>query len=226
METMKICGRSSAAMRRLGSTGGATPAARPTLDRFTGRQLGDSSNGGCAQPVISQASSSSTKGSFKTVAALTALGLLVLSAVQIGLAAMQMHMAWQDWKRHMSACEGSEQEYCSETALDLMAAEFYIELAMLVYMSGAVVVDIVRFVVGSAYLGTMGERFGTLGRIITTTQYSSLYYYGSAIFKWVFGVAGAVGLIISIINEIQRGKRDQDFGELVRHDLMQQSGLF
>jgi len=93
METMVLCGRRGAAKRRLGSTGGATPAARPTLDRFTGRQLSESGSKACAQPVMAETEYATTKGPFKKVAAFTALGLLVMSAVQIGLAAMQMHMA-------------------------------------------------------------------------------------------------------------------------------------
>jgi len=108
-----------------------------------------------------------------------------------------------------------------------MAAEYYIELAMLVYVSGAIVVDIVRFFAASVYAGTGGQKlFGNLGALITNMKYSGLYRWGSTVFKSIFGLAGAVGLIISIYNEIQRGKRDQDFGELVRQDLMRQTGLF
>jgi len=161
----------------------------------------------------------------------TAVGLLLLSAVQIGLAALSMHMAWQDWRRHMAACEGSEQGYCSETNLGLMAAEFYTELAMLVYVSGAIVVDIFRFVSIQAFggqlpFGSAQGRLAAIGAKFLQFGGGSSLVKAGQILKGVFAFVGAAGFVISLINEIYKAKREQDFGELVRPDLMQQSGLF
>jgi len=125
----------------------------------------------------------------------------------------------------MAACEGSEQGYCSETNLGLMAAEFYTELAMLVYVSGAIVVDIFRFVSIQAFggqlpFGSAQGRLAAIGAKFLQFGGGSSLVKAGQILKGVFAFVGAAGFVISLINEIYKAKREQDFGELVKPDLM------
>jgi len=223
-------------LRRLDSTGGATPGARPTLGRFTGRQLADGNRGTqCTGSAADKVAQSSKAGRAKRygVGFGVALTLVVLSAVQIGLAALQTYMAWLDWHRHIDACKGSEKDYCSDESINLMALEFKLEMAALAGLVGIVVLDILRFFFVAEITANPGStNFMTQqGQNIFFNQFKWIakrgaFQIGVSVFKYVFAAVGLVTLSISIYNEITRSKRDQDFGELVRPDLKKQSKLF